>query len=231
MRHRRLVYGTIEAMRIDIWSDIVCPWCYIGKRRFERALAAFPHRDQVEIVHRSFQLDPASPRGSSSPRRAVLKRKYGLTDQQAEAMDARMVQTAAAEGLEYHLDDGVTGNTFDAHQLIQLAKAHGRQDALAERLYRAHFTERRSIFDRERLVELAVEVGLDGEEARRALETDAYAEAVQADVDHARALGANGVPFFVIDNRYGVSGAQSPDVFVEALTRAWEEAVPRSSSA
>jgi predicted DsbA family dithiol-disulfide isomerase len=218
-------------VRVDIWSDIVCPWCYVGKRRFERALAAFPHRDEVEIVHRSYQLYPASPRGSSSPRREVLKRKYGLTDEQTDAMDARMVQTAAAEGLEYHLEDGVTGNTFDAHQLVHFAKAHGRQDALAERLYRAHFTERTSIFDRDALVDLAAEVGLDRAAARRALETDAYAGAVQADVEHARALGASGVPFFVIDNRYAMSGAQSPDVFVEALTRAWDEAVPRPSSA
>lgn len=217
-------------MRIDIWSDIVCPWCYIGKRRFEQALARFPHRGEVEIVHRAYQLDPRSPRGTALPRRAALKAKYGWTDAEADVMDARMTATAAAEGLEYHLDDGVTGNTFDAHQLLQLAKEHGVQDALAERLYRAHFTERRSIFDRESLVQLAVEAGLDGGVARQALERDAYAEAVKADVEEARALGANGVPFFVIAGKYGISGAQAAETFVGALTRAWDEP-PDSRSA
>jgi predicted DsbA family dithiol-disulfide isomerase len=218
-------------MRVDIWSDIVCPWCYVGRRRFERALAAFPYRDQIEVVHHSFQLYPTAPRGTPSPRREALKRKYGLTDEQVDAMDARMVQTAAAEGLEYHLDGGVTGNTVDAHQLLQLARRRGRQDELIERLYRAHFTERRSIFDRDGLLDLAAEAGLDREEARTALDTDAYADAVRADVERARALGATGVPFFVIDDRDRVSGAQPPDVFVQALIRAWEEAVPRPSSA
>jgi predicted DsbA family dithiol-disulfide isomerase len=141
-----------------------------------------------------------------------------------------MERTAAAEGLEYHLEGGVTGNTFDAHQLMQLARAHGLQDALAERFYRAHFTERRSIFDRDTLVSLAAEAGLDAGQARRALEDNAYADACKADLDEARALGAKGVPFFVIDRRYGVSGAQAPEVFLDALTRAWAPADPRSSS-
>jgi predicted DsbA family dithiol-disulfide isomerase len=210
-------------MRVDIWSDIVCPWCYVGKRRFERALAAFPHRDAVEVVYHSFQLDPRSPRGTSSPRRAALKAKYGWSDAQADAMDARMTQTAAAEGLEYHLDGGVTGNTFDAHQVLHLARDRGVQDAVAERLFRAHFTELRSIFDRQSLIDLAGEAGLDRGEVQDALAGDRYADAVKADVERARALGAGGVPFFVIAGKYGVSGAQATEVFTGALARAWDE--------
>ena len=156
-------------MRIDIWSDIICPWCYIGKRRFERALASFAHRDALRpghIVHRSFQLNPSLPRTRRRSRRAALMSKYGLTEAQARDMDAKMERTAAAEGLEYHLDGGVTGNTFDAHQLVHLAGVRGIQDQVIERLYRAYFTEQRSIFDEDSLVELGSEAGLDAADSR-----------------------------------------------------------------
>jgi predicted DsbA family dithiol-disulfide isomerase len=220
-------------VRIDIWSDLVCPWCYIGKRRFERALAAFRLRqgfgghvdhDEVTIVHRSFQLDPRSPRGQTFDRRQMLQQKYGWSTIQAQEMDARMIETAAAEGLEYHLLGGVTGNTMDAHQLVHLGQARGVQDAVVERLYRAHFTEQQSIFDRDSLVALASAAGVDAADARDTLERDAYVDAVAADNAAARALGANGVPFFVIDNRYGVSGAQPVEVFTGALAQAWAAA-------
>lgn len=207
-------------MRIDVWSDIVCPWCYIGKRRLERALEAFPDGGRVQVVHRAFQLNPGAPRGETSSRRAHLMSKYGWSDAQAEAMDARMERVAAADGLEYHLPGGVTGNTFDAHRLVHLARERGREDAALERLYRAYFTEQRSLFDRESLAALAAEAGLDPDETRRALESHAYAAAVEDDIREARALGVTGVPFFVIDNQYGVSGAQSAEVFTQALTRA-----------
>ena len=208
-------------MRVDIWSDIVCPWCYLGKRRFEHALALFEHRDDVRVTHRSFQLDPSRPRHQTTNRRAMLKSKYQLSDQQVLDMDARMERLADIEGLEYHLTDaGLTGNTLDAHQLLQLGKAHGIQDAVIERLYRAYFTEQRSVFDRESLVTLATEAGLDETEVRDALERDAYADAVAADIREARSLGVSGVPFFVI-GRYGVSGAQGADVFAEALSTAF----------
>jgi predicted DsbA family dithiol-disulfide isomerase len=208
-------------MDIHIWSDIVCPWCYLGKRRFEHALALFEHRDDVRVTHRSFQLDPSRPRHQTTNRRAMLKSKYQLSDQQVLDMDARMERLADIEGLEYHLTDaGLTGNTLDAHQLLQLGKAHGIQDAVIERLYRAYFTEQRSVFDRESLVTLATEAGLDETEVRDALERDAYADAVAADIREARSLGVSGVPFFVI-GRYGVSGAQGTDVFAEALSTAF----------
>src|SRR5688500_10299784 len=138
-------------MQIDIWSDIVCPWCYVGKRRFESALAAFSHADDIRVTHRSFQLDPSSPRGETTDRRQMLMRKYGWSDAQADEMEARMTQIASIEGLDHRLDGCVTGNTLDAHQIVHLARAAGRQDQALERLYRAHFTERRSIFDSESL--------------------------------------------------------------------------------
>jgi len=212
-------------MRIDIWSDVVCPWCYVGKRRFERALASFEDRADVEVVHRSFQLDPARPPGQTQKRREMLMGKYRLTAAQVEGLDARMEQTAAAEGLEYHLGDGVTGNTLDAHRLLHLAADRGRQDAALERFYRAYFTEGRSLFDAASLTALAVEAGLDGGEVGTVLAGDDYAAAVANDIREAQALGANGVPFFVFDRRFGVSGAQATEVFSQVLARARESRV------
>ncbi len=216
-------------MRIDIWTDLVCPWCYVGKRRFEKAFATFEHRGDVQVVHRSFQLNPAAPAGQTSPRRDALMSKYGLSEAQVDAMNARMEQTAAEEGLEYKLSGGVTGNTFDAHRVLHLAHDRGRQDEVIERLYRAYFTEQRSLFDHDSLVELAGEAGLDRDEVRRVLTGDEYADAVARDIAEARALGASGVPFFVIDQRYGISGAQPPEVFAQALERAWADTHRRSS--
>jgi predicted DsbA family dithiol-disulfide isomerase len=218
-------------MDIHIWSDIVCPWCYLGKRRFEHALALFEHRDNVRLFHRSFQLDPSRPRGETTNRRTMLKSKYQLSDQQVREMDTRMEHLADIEGLEYHLTDaGLTGNTLDAHQLLQLGKERGIQDAVIERLYRAYFTEQRSVFERDSLVTLAGEAGLDESEARDVLERDAFVDAVAGDVREARSLGVNGVPFFVLDGRYGVSGAQSAEVFSEALTTAWAERARASAA-
>jgi predicted DsbA family dithiol-disulfide isomerase len=207
-----------------IWSDIVCPWCYLGKRRFERALETFARRDDVRIEHRSFQLDPSKPRHQTSSRRTMLKAKYHLSDAQVQEMDTKMERMAAAEGLEYHLTDaGLTGNTLDAHQLIHLAKVRGIQDAVLDRLYRAYFTEQRSVFDRDSLVTVVAEAGLDPDEARQVLERDVYVDAVSTDLSEARRLGVSGVPFFVIGGQLGVSGAQSTDVFSQALTQAWGE--------
>ena len=216
-------------MRIDIWSDVVCPWCYVGKRRFERALAAFEDRDDVQVVHRSFQLDPARPKGQTQKRREMLMAKYRLTAAQVADLDVRMEQTAAADGLEYHLGaEGVTGNTFDAHRLLHLAAEHGRQDETLERFYRAYFTEGRSLFDEASLTALAVEAGLEAGAVSDVLAGEAYAAAVAADVREAQTMGANGVPFFVFDHRFGVSGAQPSEVFAQVLARARESRVTSS---
>jgi predicted DsbA family dithiol-disulfide isomerase len=207
-------------MRVDIWSDLVCPWCYVGKRRFEKALAQFDTREDVQVVHRSFQLNPAAPRDRTSNRRDMLMQKYRLSQAQAEEMDARMTHVAAGEGLDFHLDGTATGNTFDAHQLVHLGRDHGLQDQVVERLYRAYFTEQRSIFDPGSLPELAADAGLDRDAAAAALRSNRYADAVAADIDIARRLGATGVPFFVVDERYGISGAQAPEAFLDVLQRA-----------
>jgi len=207
-------------MRVDIWSDLVCPWCYVGKRRFEKALERFDHRADVEVVHRSFQLNPAAPRDRTSDRREMLMQKYQLSPAQVEEMDARMTQVAAAEGLEFQLQGTVTGNTFDAHQLVHLGRERGMQDPVVERLYRAYFTEQRSLFTPESLLDLAADAGLDRDEAADVLRTNRYAEAVAADIATARRLGATGVPLFVADDRYGISGAQAPEAFLDVLQRA-----------
>jgi predicted DsbA family dithiol-disulfide isomerase len=171
-----------------MWSDIVCPWCYIGKRRFERALATMEDRGDIEVVHRAFQLNPSMAKGEVRNHRDVLMVKYGMTETQATAMQKQMERTAAVEELEFHLAGGVTGNTFDAHRIVHLGRERGIQDAVIERLFRAHFTEQRSIFDEEGLVALAGEAGLDGSEARAALAGDAHVEAVNADLRDARGL-------------------------------------------
>ena len=208
-------------MRIDVWSDLVCPWCYIGKRRLEHALARMPDAPPVEIVHRSFQLNPSAPMGTTSKRRDYLMKKYGWSQAQAEKIDADMEARAAADGLEYHMSaDGLTGNTFDAHRLVHLAQERGVQDATVERFFRAYFTEQRSLFDHASLSAIAAEAGLDTADVRRVLDSHAYGDAVIADGEHARQLGVTGVPFFVFDQRLGVSGAQPVEVFIDALKQA-----------
>jgi predicted DsbA family dithiol-disulfide isomerase len=205
-------------MHIDIWSDVVCPWCYLGKRRLEKALASFEGRGDVTIAHRSFQLDPTRPKGETSSRRTMLMSKYRLTEDRVREMDHNMETMAAAEGLEFHLTEkGQSGNTLDAHRLVHLAASHDREDQMLERLYKAYFTDQRSVFDVESLVSLAVEEGLDATEVREALESDRYVDAVRRDLEEARMLGVTGVPFFVIAGRYAISGAQATEVFTRAL--------------
>ncbi|MFJ7153005.1 DsbA family oxidoreductase [Streptomyces sp. NPDC100445] len=217
-------------MRVEIWSDIACPWCYVGKARFDKALAAFPHRDRVEVVHRSFELDPDRAKGDTQPVLTMLTRKYGMSQAQAEAGEDNLGALAAAEGLAYRTRGRDHGNTFDLHRLLHFAAEKGRRDELLALLYRANFAEERSLFTEgdERLVELAAEAGLDADRAREVLaDPGAYAEEVRADEREAARLGATGVPFFVLDRAYGVSGAQSAEVFAQALAQAWgERSVP-----
>jgi predicted DsbA family dithiol-disulfide isomerase len=213
-------------VKIEVWSDIVCPWCYIGKRRLEAALGRFPHRDQVEVVWRSFQLDPSIPEGHTEVTLPALSAKYGISEDQMRTQMARVEQLAAAEGLDYDLANGVSGNTLLAHQLIHLAAEHGLAGAMKERLLHAYFEERRSVFDVEALVPLGVEVGLDGGEVRTALTDKRFLPAVRQDIATARALGGNGVPFFVVDRTYGASGAQPPEVLLQLLERAWAASHP-----
>jgi predicted DsbA family dithiol-disulfide isomerase len=207
-------------MQIEIWSDVVCPWCYLGKRRFEKALAQFPHRDEVRIVHRSFQLDPSAPSDHTVATSELLSTKYGMPPEKVDQMQREMTERAAVDGLDYHLDGQQSGNTVDAHRLVHLAAMHGRQDELVERLYRAYFSEQRSVFDAESLRAVAVEAGLDAAEVDEVLAGDTYVDAVQADIEQAREYGITGVPFYVLDGRYGISGAQPVEVFSQALEQA-----------
>jgi predicted DsbA family dithiol-disulfide isomerase len=207
-------------MRVEIWSDVVCPWCYIGKRRFERALAAFDHAAEVEVEWRSFQLDPAHPKGVRVPHDVSLARKLGVSMAQVHEMNARVTALAAVEGLDYHFERYQVVNTFDAHRLTHLAKSMRLGPAAHERLMRAQLVEGEALDEIETLVRLGAEVGVPEAEARRALASDAFAADVTADIALARALGAGGVPFFVIDRRYGVSGAQPAELFLQALEAA-----------
>ncbi|MFF8274569.1 DsbA family oxidoreductase [Streptomyces lateritius] len=210
-------------MRVEIWSDIACPWCYIGKARFEKGLAAFAHRDDVEVVHRSFELDPNRPKGDTAPVIDMLARKYGRTLDEARAMEAHVASNAHSEGLGYRTEGRDHGNTFDIHRLLHLAKDRGRQNDLLDLAYRANFAEERSVFDTETLVRLGVEAGLDETEVRSVLADEtAYADAVRADEREAAELGANGVPFFVLDRRYGISGGQPAEIFTQTLEQAWQ---------
>jgi predicted DsbA family dithiol-disulfide isomerase len=212
-------------MDVEIWSDIACPWCFIGKRRFEAALASFEHRDQVRVTWRSFELDPGAPAERPGDRAAHLAEKYGSSVEQARAMEDQMTQVAAGEGLDFRFDIARAGNTFDAHRIVHLAAAHGRQDAMKERLQRAYLGEGELISDHETLVRLGLEAGLPEAELREVLAGDRYADAVREDERTGSALGINGVPFFVVDRAFGASGAQSPEILRSLLERAWEARV------
>jgi predicted DsbA family dithiol-disulfide isomerase len=215
-------------MKVEIWSDVVCPWCYIGKRRFESALSRFPHAEQVEVEWKSFELDPQAKRTHelSGTHAEQLSAKFGRSPAQIAEMLDRVTTMAAGEGLDFRFDLNRGGNSFDAHRLLHLAKAHGVQDDLKERFDRATFTEGLAVSDHEELTALAVEVGLDEAEVRAVLASDRHADDVRADEAQARSFGINGVPFFVIDGKYGVSGAQPADLFLQGLTQAWAERSP-----
>lgn len=207
-------------MQIAIWSDVVCPWCYIGKRRFAAALAGFEQREQVEVTYRSFELDPAFPKDQQTPVLDLLAAKYGMSAAQAADAESSVAAKAAADGLRF-TPDRLMGNTFDAHRLVHLAGDRGVQDRVLQRLFEAYFTDGLPVFDASQLTALAGQAGLDPAEAAQVLADGSYGDAVREDEDQARALGISGVPFFVIDGKYGVSGAQPADVLVMALERAW----------
>jgi predicted DsbA family dithiol-disulfide isomerase len=216
-------------VRIDIWSDVVCPWCYIGKRRMESALADFDHAADVEVVWHSYQLDPGAPREPVESVAQSLGRKYGGGPTAGAQMIDRVEAVAAEEGLVYRLHQAQRANTVDAHRLLHLALDEGgreTQDRLKEALLSAYFTEARNVADHGVLREVATGAGLDPARVDEVLASDAYAADVQADIDQAHAYGSSGVPFFVIDGKYGVSGAQPAEAFGQVLRRAWAEREP-----
>ena len=216
-------------MQVEIWSDVVCPWCYIGKRRFEAAVAEFEHGDEVEVLWRSFELDPTAPPKRTGDYASRLARKYGMTQERAMASIRHMTDVAGEDGLELDFARVRPGNTFDAHRVIHLAHERGGpalQDAVKERFLRAYFTEGEPVGDGDTLVRLAGEAGLEEAEVKEALAGDAFADHVRADEAAAEELDITGVPFFLIDRKFAVAGAQSADVFARVLARAWDKAHP-----
>ena len=212
-------------MKVEIWSDVVCPWCYVGKRNLEAALAEFPHADEVTVEWRSFELDASTPRQMDLSMDEVLQRKYGMSPDEATAANRQMTELAAKVGLEYHLDKVQIGNTFDAHRLIHLADTQGLGGAMKERLLAAYFTEGRSVSDPAELADLGVEVGLDRTRVDAVMAGDEFGAEVRADEAQAVELGCTGVPFFVVDGKFGIPGAQPPDVLLRLLNRVWDKSM------
>ena len=210
-------------MKVEIWSDVVCPWCAIGKRRFDEALERFDHRDDVEVVWRSFELDPGAPPVRQGVLVDHLARKYGMSRAQAEASQARLTALAEVEGLEFNFDQAKGGNTFHAHRLLQFAAAQGRQAELGERLFQAYFRDGQAIGTRPVLRQVAIDAGLEPAAVDEMLDSGAYGDDVRADEVEAHELGVSGVPFFVIDRRYALAGAQPTELLLEVLDTAWAE--------
>ncbi len=213
-------------MNLEIWSDIACPWCYVGKRRMEAALSGFEHADEVTVTWRSFELDPGAPAEREGDHASNLARKYGTSREQAIGMLDTMTQAAAEDGLEFRFDHARSGNTFDAHRLVHLAAAHDRQDAMKERLLRAYLTEGELISDHATLRRLGAEVGLDEAEVIDTLASDRFADAVREDERAASELGASAVPFFAVDRALGASGAHPPEALLDFLRSGWAKSHP-----
>ncbi|RXZ83006.1 DsbA family oxidoreductase [Paenibacillaceae bacterium] len=214
-------------MKIEVWSDFACPFCYIGKRRLESALEQFAHRDDVKVEFKSFELDPNAKRDVDFDIHDMLFKKYGMTREQAMANNINLTEQAKALGLEFNMDKMVLTNTFDAHRLTHLAALHGKREEMAERLFRAYFTEGKHLGDHDVLADLAAEIGLDRQEALGALQSEtAHQQEVRTDEQEASQLGVRGVPFFVIDRKYAISGAQPSEVFLQAVTQAYQESKP-----
>ena len=212
-------------MEVEIWSDVACPWCYIGKRRFEAALSRFEHGEDVQVTWRSFELDGEAPRERTGDRAEHLAKKYGMTVEQAREAEQRLTDAAAGEGLGFRFDMARSGNTFDAHRLVHLAEEHDLQDAMKERLLRAYFTEGELMSDHDTLVRLAVEVGVDAQQAREMLAGDRFAQEVRDDERTAGELGISAVPTFVVDRRLGTSGAQPPEALLQLLREGWTKSI------
>ncbi|GHD00024.1 DsbA family oxidoreductase [Zhihengliuella salsuginis] len=217
---------TPDRLSVDIWSDIACPWCYIGKRRFESALDSLPFKDRVDITWHSYQLDPNLPAHYEGTELDYLAERKGMAREQVAQMFEHVAGQAAAEGLHYDFDSLKVANSFTAHRVLHLAAEHGRAGELKEALLSAHFEHGRDIGEREVLVDLATRAGVARDDVVRVLDSDEHAESVRQDVAAAQRIGVTGVPFFVLNMKYGVSGAQPVEVFAQALTRAHDELSP-----
>jgi predicted DsbA family dithiol-disulfide isomerase len=215
----------MQKMKVEIWSDIMCPFCYIGKRNFEKALQSFPEPGAVEIEWHSFQLDPTIPKNQTKKENVYqyLAEKKGMSYEKSAKMHEALILTAKNAGLEYNFDQAIVANSFDAHKMIQLAKTKGLGDQAEERLFRAYFTEGKNFGDHETLVQLGEEIGLAENGIRAALVSDEFTEKVEYDIREAEELGIRGVPFFVFDRKYAISGAQPPEQFTQVLNLSFKE--------
>lgn len=209
-------------IHVEIWSDIACPWCWVGKRRFERALERFEHRDEVDVIWRAFQLDPTAPASRSEGYAELLARKYGVGAEEGRAMVERMTAMGAAEGLEMRFDLARPANTFDAHRIVHLAATLGLQDPMKERLMRAYLGEGELVSDHATLRRLAAEVGLPGDRVEAVLGSDEFADRIEAERELAAGFGVRGVPFFAVERRLGATGAQPVETMSALLDEAWE---------
>jgi len=213
----------MEKMKINIWSDIRCPFCYIGKRKFEKAVEGFPHKNQLEINWQSFQLEPDLKTEPDMNSITHFSQRKGVSPDQVKQMYAQVEQVASEIGLDFQLDSSVVANSFNAHRLIQFAQSQGLGNEVEETLFKAYFTENKNIDDKATLLEIGVSIGLDKKDVESLLASDAFSEKVNQDMTDAQALGINGVPFFVFNDKYAVSGAQSPEVFLQTIEHAWKE--------
>lgn len=211
-------------MKVEIWSDIMCPFCYIGKRHFEEAMKQFPEADNIEVEWHSFQLDPSLPKPASDlSAYEYLAQRKGMSVEQSKAMHQNVVQMASNAGLNYNFDKAIVANSFDAHRLIQFAKTKQLGDAAEERLFKAYFIEGKNMCDASTLLELAKDIGLNEAEAREVINGDAYSSEVKKDIEEASQIGVRGVPFFVFNRKYAVSGAQPSATFVNVLEKSFSE--------
>lgn len=210
-------------MNVEIWSDVMCPFCYIGKRKFENALAKFPHKENINIIWKSFQLDPTTVTDPSLNTIDNLAEKKGWSKQQAQETTAQVTNIAKKVGLDFHFEKAVVANSFDAHRLSHLAKKYGKQNDLEEKLFLAYFTEGKNTADHSTLLQIGKDLGIDEQEITAVLNSNTYSNEVEQDITEAQQIGVRGVPFFVLDRKYAVSGAQESDTFLGALTKAYEE--------
>jgi predicted DsbA family dithiol-disulfide isomerase len=210
-------------MKVDIWSDVRCPFCYIGKRKFEKALEKFSHKNEIEVNWHSFELDPSLETDTSVNAVAHIAAAKGISKSQAEGMFSHVTEVAKEIGLDFDFEKNVVANSFNAHRLIQLAKTKGLANEAEEALFKVHFIEGKNIDDEETLIQTGVSIGLDENEVKEIFSSDVFAEEVKRDEMQAQTFGIRGVPFFILNNKYAVSGAQSPEVFSKALSQAWTE--------
>lgn len=210
-------------MNVEIWSDVMCPFCYIGKRKFENALAKFPHKENINIIWKSFQLDPTTLTDPSLNTIDNLAEKKGWSKQQAQETTAQVTDIAKQVGLDFHFEKAVVANSFDAHRLSHLAKKYGKQNDLEEKLFLAYFTEGKNTADHSTLLQIGKDLGIPEQEITTVLNSDTFTNEVEQDITEAQHIGVRGVPFFVLDRKYAVSGAQESETFLGALTKAYEE--------